>query len=69
MGSWGAGLFHCRPLRVERSTTMDWGGKKAEPAATNLDSSPATYYHHLFISLRLSFPGRFNGHKSSLFHI
>lgn len=48
---------------------MDWGGKKAEPAATNPDSSPATSYHHLFIFLRLSFPCWFNGHKSSLLHI
>ena len=48
---------------------MDSGGKKAEPAATNPDSSPATSYHHLFISLRLSFPASFNGHKSSLLHI
>ena len=48
---------------------MDWGVKKAEPAVTNPDSSPAASYHHFFISLRLSFPCRFNGHKSSLLHI
>ena len=44
---------------------MDWGVKKAEPAATNPDSSPAASYHHFFISLRLSFPCRFNGHWST----